>query len=482
MHYVKQFDINGVATKQVACIELQGAPNAATEGAVGVLGMDMTSLTHDVYRCVAVNGSVYTWELLSAGMSVISAKVSGEGAMSVTFAYSNLRSPNRYIVKPGDLILDTEGYLYQISSIGVDSCVANYCNTRIGGVANGDNDRRLVVTENGKLQLVTESGAVLSEVDYMSADGTMVYRDASTGAISIIAVKTINDKVARFFFGTKAEYDALSSEQKKNNLIPTFTDATYRGNNTGFSYAYKIGVNPDTLTQEGHYFLISCGAYLIDNYEHGFLDVDYFDGTALVTANGQEKVVKQTFRSYNYDEYIRRTGRYIVNTGKWEWTEWRNHVDRAYWGTYASYADPGTKDKGTLDERLESLNQRLTTLGFKQGTATVLGGGTATTNVLYKQGKYVYGDLEISFTGRSEGYFPTGNSTLWYSVADLPTEFRPKTGQTYKALANKTQELVTDFNLATEVTVAVNTNLSVQISGTNKNITKVYIHLGYETN
>ena len=38
MHYVKHFKINGVDTKQVACIELQGAPNAATEGAVGVLG------------------------------------------------------------------------------------------------------------------------------------------------------------------------------------------------------------------------------------------------------------------------------------------------------------------------------------------------------------------------------------------------------------------------------------------------------------
>ena len=67
MHYVKHFAINGVNTKQVACIELQGPPNAATEGAVGVLGMDVTSLTHEVYRCVAVNGSIYTWQLLAGG-------------------------------------------------------------------------------------------------------------------------------------------------------------------------------------------------------------------------------------------------------------------------------------------------------------------------------------------------------------------------------------------------------------------------------
>ena len=67
MHFVKLFSINGIDTKQVACIELQGVPNAATEGAVGVLGMDMTSPTHDIYKCVAKNGSVYTWELLSSG-------------------------------------------------------------------------------------------------------------------------------------------------------------------------------------------------------------------------------------------------------------------------------------------------------------------------------------------------------------------------------------------------------------------------------
>lgn len=65
MHYVKHFNFNGVNTKQIACIELQGVPNTATEGAVGVLGIDMTSPTKDVYKCVAVNGSLYTWELLS---------------------------------------------------------------------------------------------------------------------------------------------------------------------------------------------------------------------------------------------------------------------------------------------------------------------------------------------------------------------------------------------------------------------------------
>ena len=54
MHYAKQFKINNVDTRPIACIELQGKPNAATEGAVGVLGIDVTSSTHDVYKCVGL--------------------------------------------------------------------------------------------------------------------------------------------------------------------------------------------------------------------------------------------------------------------------------------------------------------------------------------------------------------------------------------------------------------------------------------------
>lgn len=66
MHYVKQFHINGVDTMQVACIELHGKPNAATEGAVGVFGIDVDSPTYDLYWCVDVTGSIYTWKPCSS--------------------------------------------------------------------------------------------------------------------------------------------------------------------------------------------------------------------------------------------------------------------------------------------------------------------------------------------------------------------------------------------------------------------------------
>ena len=131
MHYVTHFQMNGVDTKQVACIELHGKPNAATEGSVGVLGIDVDSLLHDVYKCVAVNGSIYTWELLSSGLSIMRSTISGNGVELVQFAYADLKTPNLYVVKIGDLIIDLDGYLYQVDSLGSNYCSASYSGVQI---------------------------------------------------------------------------------------------------------------------------------------------------------------------------------------------------------------------------------------------------------------------------------------------------------------------------------------------------------------
>lgn len=101
-HFVKKFDINGVKTKQVACIELHGRPNAATKGAVGVLGMDVDSPTHEIYKCVGVMGGIYVWEVFSGGsggsggsLTVVdgghytpSVTDNGNGTMTISFTAS----------------------------------------------------------------------------------------------------------------------------------------------------------------------------------------------------------------------------------------------------------------------------------------------------------------------------------------------------------------------------------------------------------
>ena len=68
-HFVKKLEINGVKARQIPCIELHGAPNAAVRGAVGVLGIDVDSPTREVYKCVAVNNNIFTWMPLSSGGS-----------------------------------------------------------------------------------------------------------------------------------------------------------------------------------------------------------------------------------------------------------------------------------------------------------------------------------------------------------------------------------------------------------------------------
>ena len=59
MDFVKSFDLLGKEAKQIACIEIDGAPTTSTIGAVGVLGMD--TKTGDLYTCTAVSSGAYTW-------------------------------------------------------------------------------------------------------------------------------------------------------------------------------------------------------------------------------------------------------------------------------------------------------------------------------------------------------------------------------------------------------------------------------------
>ena len=89
MHYVKHFDILGVDTAQIPCIELQGVPNTATEGAIGLLGINILSDEHELYVCVAVNGSVYTWKPLNKGedgVSVVRTELNEDCELIITLS------------------------------------------------------------------------------------------------------------------------------------------------------------------------------------------------------------------------------------------------------------------------------------------------------------------------------------------------------------------------------------------------------------
>lgn len=187
MNYVKQFDILGVDSRQTSCIELKGAPNAATEGAVGVLGMDITSPTRDVYKCVGVNGGVYTWMPISEmpevkdgenGLSLLSAVESRSGLSIVTFPFYQLNLPDGYTVKVGDLILDPDGYIYQVTLVEKESCTAKYIGSQVlTKLALGEMNPTCLVTGSyvGTAGQVTLMFDIIPKIIFFT-DGTFVAR------------------------------------------------------------------------------------------------------------------------------------------------------------------------------------------------------------------------------------------------------------------------------------------------------------------
>lgn len=164
-HFVKKFDINGVKTKQVACIELHGKPNAATKGAVGVLGIDVDSPAHELYKCVAVNGSLYTWELCASGgggggggVGITRANYSGSGNVTIEvqdqYVYYVTGYSNITVVLP-----DSEFSAYFFVSFPDDalSCSFNLPN---GFPAFGNNLAECDFGENWEISIDSVGGAL----------------------------------------------------------------------------------------------------------------------------------------------------------------------------------------------------------------------------------------------------------------------------------------------------------------------------------
>ena len=174
-------------------------------------------------------------------------------------------------------------------------------------------------------------------------------------------VTTINGDILRFFVGTKAEYDALDYTEKQglfaiitddesktkiegdiqdlktfvNNLLEgniSMPDSQkldglpksyFRGHGTGFTYlAEGERTDLNTLTREGHYFIVTGGQNTPSGCSHGFLDVDYFNGVGFGLHGIWEEVIKQTFRDYSSPATFVRTYRYDTTINKYAWTDW----------------------------------------------------------------------------------------------------------------------------------------------------------------
>lgn len=113
-------------------------------------------------------------------------------------------------------------------------------------------------------------------------------------------------------------------------------------------------------------------------------------------------------------------------------------VPKATNSTYAEYASADTS-KGTIE-------QRLTNLGFREGSATV-SLGSATQNNIKRQGNYCIFNLVLVFDGVYD----------MSSVATLPTGFRPKENVAMKVCAKNNYEMYVgvDVTISTDGTISV---------------------------
>lgn len=67
MNYVESLDLFGTKAKEISCIKGSGAPTSSTEGAVGLLYMDINN--GNIYKCISVSEGLSTWETVDVPVS-----------------------------------------------------------------------------------------------------------------------------------------------------------------------------------------------------------------------------------------------------------------------------------------------------------------------------------------------------------------------------------------------------------------------------
>lgn len=265
MAFVKGFDINGINTTQTACIELQGRPNAATEGAVGLLGIDVTSPTKDVYKCVAVNGAVYTWELLSSGMSILVSSQSTEWIRednypSVGFDIDKIIKPDNYVVKVGDLIMCKAGYIYKVDRIASTYYEATYTDIFVNrdGVGIDSVEQEVISDESGSATQVTIKLTNGKTYSFEVKNGQTAYQLAVAKGYKGTEEEWLDnigyDSWLKGMAVTQETYDALPEEEK---------------NKPGYMYVIK-----DAKTTVDSLSLTTQYTYEVESNDLTFLDVD----------------------------------------------------------------------------------------------------------------------------------------------------------------------------------------------------------------
>ena len=298
MKYVKKYRFGGVDSKLTACIELQAPPNGATEGEVGLLAIDLSSPTHDVYKCVAVNGAVYTWELLSSGMSILSSREMGGGLDTATFKYNYINKNDNYVIKVGDLILDSRGYLYKITKLNSTYCNAEYTDICLNrdGVGIVDVSQKLISDTVNRVTIHLTDGGTRTFDVINGINGDSAYQLARKKGFTGTEEEWLDHLGYNTWIKGKAvtqeEYDALPDDEKnKPGFMYVIKDAETQVTTADKALIADKATTADALTTplsydfyaqvrggEPNYMKIAEGCYIIR--------IDYNNGNGVVRGSG----------------------------------------------------------------------------------------------------------------------------------------------------------------------------------------------------
>lgn len=284
-------------------------------------------------------------------------------------------------------------------------------------------------------QIMKAEQTTVSDVSGGENVWTVTFGDGTTSELRVKngsrghvgSVETIDGHTLQFFVGTEDEYDALPN---KENLFAITTDGitkdAVRGNGTGFTYQYKTNYNANAFVTEGHYFLIK--GYNVP-YEHGFLDVDYFNGDDFAPdANkGKTYCIKQTFRPYNSDRIYVRSGKRYEEESNFTFDSW---VDLNYYahqlnGEWITLAD--TAGYVVFSDTVGGLEKATYLVAWEYGnyTHSAIANMTATNmgaRITWVRSKTTVGYIELD-TRKVYAYYYQGDSA---ATDDTITNVRVK--------------------------------------------------------
>lgn len=244
MVYVKHFDILGIETAQIPCIELQGVPNTATVGAAGLLGMDVTSAGREIYVCTKVEGAIYTWQPLKDGKdgaSVIKSEINDSGELILTL--SDGKVLNAGVVRGGDGVGVTnaeiiDGQLVFTLSNGKTLNVGEVSGGT-GGSGVGMSDAE--INDKGELVITLSDGTVKNLGKVTAENGVSITKMELNDNYELIA--TYSNGTSANLGSIKTDYalKAEFAERVNPYQIPLQANVHYNYNNLLIWYKNTYG-------------------------------------------------------------------------------------------------------------------------------------------------------------------------------------------------------------------------------------------------